>query len=70
MTVPVIVIESTPPPPSTADMDDNIDLENVPVKVSTVNFDGLKRTKSDFVAEAISDIFQSKTFGEVCLNKI
>ena len=45
--------------------DISFDLDKVPVRVSNVNFDGLGRTKGDFVAGAVSEVFQAKTFGEV-----
>lgn len=43
----------------------DFDLEAVPVRVTNINFDGLGRTKGDYVGSAVSNVFQAKTFGEV-----
>ncbi len=45
----------------------DFDLESVPVRVTNVNFDGLGRTKGDFVASAVGEVFKAKSFGEVIL---
>ncbi|ODN05358.1 Sorting and assembly machinery component 50, partial [Orchesella cincta] len=42
-----------------------LDLEGVPVRVKNINFDGLGRTKGDFVAEAVKEIFLAKNFGDL-----
>ncbi|CAL8100376.1 unnamed protein product [Orchesella dallaii] len=42
-----------------------VDLEAVPVRVQNINFDGLGRTKGDFLANVVKDVFLAKTFGDL-----
>ena len=42
-----------------------LDLNSVPVHVQNVRFDGLRRTKTDFVHSTVKDVFDAGNFGEV-----
>jgi hypothetical protein len=47
------------------DINVNIDLASVPVEVKNVHFDGIGRTKEDYLREATVNVFKAKNFGDV-----